>query len=357
MRVSIFVFRSRQYGTPSLPLTNYMLQVKDFDYIIFVYIILIFYTGEAVHRDRAVHYDSIADALPVPNWLTYGSKFLALLGIALLLVNLVWISGILNQTIKGYFHYEFGMYLKDLYGIELWEYVQLAMLTFFIHILVNNKFAGHIVSIAVWMILFGIRNFAEQDYNLFFYSYIPNYQLSDLNGFGHFWKPLTAFNVYWLLLGGVLLVLGSLLWNRGSESSLKTRLSLARQRFNTPVAITLTLLTVGWLSTGAYIYHNVSGLNTYRTAEESRKRQADYEKKYKRYERIAQPKATDVKINVALYPSQRYVEAEGVYTLVNKSAKPIDSLHVEFNSSVAHPLIKALTINGVAPQRVHNDTS
>jgi len=344
------------FGTPSLPLTYYMLEVKDFNYIIFVYIILIFYTGEAVHRDKAVRYDSIADALPVPNWLSYGSKFIALLGVCLLLVNLVWISGVVNQTLKGYFNYEFGMYFADLYGIELWEYVQLAMLTFFIHILVNNKFTGHIVSIAVWMVLFGVRNFAEKDYNLLFYSYTPGYRISDLNGFGHFWHPLTSFNLYWLLLGGVLLVFGNLLWNRGAESSLKTRLKLARQRFNTPAAMILTILTVGWLGMGAYIYRNVSVLNTYRTPEESRKRQAEYEKTYKKYERIWQPKVTDVKVDVDLFPTERYVEAQGTFTMVNKSPRPIDSLHLNVGSSVAHFKLKSITIDGATPKLVHNDT-
>jgi ABC-type transport system involved in multi-copper enzyme maturation permease subunit len=76
-----------QFGTPSLPMTFYMLEVKDFNYIVFVYILLIFYTGEVVHRDRAVRFNQIADTLPVPNWLVYGSKLLALVYICLMLVT------------------------------------------------------------------------------------------------------------------------------------------------------------------------------------------------------------------------------------------------------------------------------
>ncbi|MFN7120250.1 MAG: ABC transporter permease, partial [Saprospiraceae bacterium] len=135
------------YGTPSLPMTYYMIEVKDFNYIIFVFIILIFYTGEVVHRDKSVQYSGIADALPVPNWMTYGSKFLALVGIAFLLVNLVIVCGVLNQTIQGYFHYEFDKYFTDLYLIEFPEYLALTMLAFFVHILVNQKFMGHVVTI------------------------------------------------------------------------------------------------------------------------------------------------------------------------------------------------------------------
>jgi len=140
---------SPTYGTPSLPTTYSMLEAKDFNYIIFVYILLIFYTGEVVHRDRSVRFNQIADALPVPNWLVYGSKLVSMFYICLTLVNMPLITGILNQIVKGYYHFEFDQYLTDLYLIELPEYLQLTMLTFFVHVLVNNKFTGHILSIGI----------------------------------------------------------------------------------------------------------------------------------------------------------------------------------------------------------------
>jgi len=100
-------FGFTMYGTPSLPTTYYMLEVKDWDYIIFVFIIIIFYTGETVHRDKSVKYAGIADALPLPNWVYYMSKFTALILICFFLVNMVLVSGLLNQIIKGYYQFNF----------------------------------------------------------------------------------------------------------------------------------------------------------------------------------------------------------------------------------------------------------
>ena len=102
------------------------------------------------------------------------------------------------------------------------------MLAFIVHILINNKFVGHVISIGIWVALFGIRNFAEFDYNLFFYSYTPGYMISDMNGFGHFFKSLTWFHVYWLSLGAVFLVIGNLFWNRGAETAFNARWKLAK---------------------------------------------------------------------------------------------------------------------------------
>ena len=338
------------YGTPSLPMTYYMLEVKDFNYIIFVFIIIIFYTGEVVHRDKSVNYSNISDALPVPNWLGYGAKFLALVFVCFLLVNLVMVSGVFNQTIKGYFNYEFDKYLTDLYFIEFPEYIELVMLAFFIHILVNKKFVGHFVAIGFWVLMLGLNGIAEMDYNLFFYSYAPLYMVSDMNGFGHFMQPLFWFHLYWLSFGAFLLVLGNLLWNRGAENSFKTRLKLARQRLNKTSGLALILTFSIFISTGFYNYYNVSILNKYRSAETSRKLLAEYEKKYRKYEFVASPKITDVKLNIDIYPEKRATTASGVFIIVNKTNKAIDSLHLTFGSNIPNTLLKSFKIAEKEPE-------
>jgi ABC-2 type transport system permease protein len=343
------------FGTPSLPLTYYMLEVKDFNYIIFVFIIIIFYTGEVVHRDKAVRYANIADALPIPNWVVYGSKFLSLVLVSIVLVNLVLVCGVINQTIKGYFNYEFNLYFTDLYLIELPEYLQLVMLAFIVHILVNNKFMGHVISIGVWIALFGIRNFAEQDYNLFFYSYVPNYRISDMNGFGHFLTALSWFNLYWLTLGAIFIVFGNLLWNRGSETGFRARVKLMRERFNVVTASLLTIFSLLWIGSGAYIYYNVSVLNRYSTNKEKIKTGVDFEKKYKKYEFAPQPKVTDVKVNIDVFPRERYTKAAGQFVIVNKTESPIDSLIVNIGSPIPQTAIEKLQVDGKDLKMVFED--
>ncbi|MEP6736235.1 MAG: M1 family aminopeptidase [Chryseolinea sp.] len=336
-------FTDSIYGTPSLPVTYYLLDIKNFDYIIFVFIIIIFYTGEVVHRDKSVNYSNVADALPVPNWVMYGSKFLSMVLVAFILINLVIVMGVLNQTVKGYFNYEFWMYFTDLYLIEFPEYIQLVMLAFIVHILVNNKFMGHVITIGIWVVMFSLRNFAELDYNLFFYSYSPGYTISDMNGFGHFMKPMAWFNFYWLSLGMVFLIIGNLFWNRGSETSFDVRWKVMKQRFNSASAAGLTLFTVLWLGSGAFIYYNVSVLNTYRTSDERKKIDADFEKTYKKYEFRKQPKVVDAKVYVDIYAYDRAAKAKGDFTIVNKSNVTIDSLILNIGSPIPFVTIEKIT--------------
>nr|MCU0393583.1 peptidase M1 [Thermoflexibacter sp.] len=343
-------FGNPTFGTPALPMTYYMLEVKDFNYIIFAFIIIIFYTGEVVHRDKSVRFNNIADALPVPNWMSYGSKFLAMVYVCFILVNLVLVCGVLNQVIKGYFNFEFDKYFTDLYLIEFPEYIQLTMLAFFVHVLMNNKFPGHIVSIGVWILMFALRNFGNYDYNLFFYSYTPSYRISDMNGFGHFLKPLLWFNLYWLAFGTLLLLAGSLLWNRGAETFWKTRLKIAKTRLNGLNISLIALFGILWLGVGGYIYYNVSVLNTHQHTDKQLDAQAEWEKAYRKLERVLQPKITDVKLYADIFPEERRVLMRTVTQMTNKWDKPIDTLYVNFNAKLNY-----LKINGQELKPIFKD--
>ncbi len=342
------------YGTPSFPLTYYMLEAKNGTYIVFVFIIIIFYTGETVHRDKSVHFNQITDALPIPNWVQYGSKFISLVAICFFLATMVWITGITSQTIQGYFNYEFDKYFTDIYLITFPRYLQLLMLAFIVHVLVNSKFLGHFISIGIWLLMFGIRNIAEVDYNLFFYTYRPPYLISDMNGFGHFMSPLFWYNFYWLCLGGIFIILGAIFWNRGTESSRQSRLALAKQRLNRSNIFGLALLGLLFIGSGGYIYYNTNVLNSYSTAKQNRLRAVDYEKKYQQYALLSQPKVTDIKVWVDLYPYQRAVKGKAKMTLVNKTPDSIKELHLDMNSPLNQSQITSITWNG-AKMKIKED--
>lgn len=317
-----------QYGVPDRPVTMNMLLFKTFNYSLFVFIILMFYAGEAVHRDRTTRFANISDALPIPNWVQLGSKFMALVGICLVLVTIPMLVGVVVQIFHGFFHFKFDFYFIDLYLITFWDYLQMAMLAFFVHALVNSKFLGHFVGIAIWFLMFVLRNFLEMNYNLFFYSYKPSYLISDMNGFGHFAAPLFWFNFYWMAFGGILLLLAALFWTRGAENNFKKRLQTVRQRWNKSTTLGMIGLLILWLGSGAFIYKNVSLTNKYTTNKEGEERQADYEKRYKQYERIPQPKVTDLKVFADVFPEERKMSMKAILKIKNKTSVAIDSLHL-----------------------------
>lgn len=316
------------YGVPDRPLTMNMLLFKTYNYGLFVFILLMFYAGETVHRDRATNFSSIGDALPVPNWVQLGSKFLAIVGICLMLATLPMAVGVIVQVLHGYFNFKFEYYFIDLYLITFWDYLQMAMLAFFVHALVNNKFIGHFVGLGIWIVMFVLRNFLEYGYNLAFYSFKPGYLISDMNDFGHFGQPLFWFNLYWTAFGFILLFLAALLWSRGAEQSFKRRWQAFRQRWNPRFSLGLAALAIVWLGSASFIYYNVSVLNKHRSSKEQKKLQSEYEKKYKKYERIQQPKVTDVMLYADIFPDKRSINMRAVLKIRNKTDQRIDSLHL-----------------------------
>lgn len=349
-------FGNTTYGTPNLPITAYMIEAKNGTYIIFVMIILVFYTGEVVHRDRSVGFNQIADALPVPNWTIYGGKFLTMVLVAFVLATMVWVIGIFSQTIQGYFAYDFGQYFTDLYLLTFPQYVVLAILAFFVHALVSKKFLGHVLAIGIYAVFFSIPNFIDLDYNMFIYGARPSYLISEMNGFGHFIRPVTWFNVYWLAFGGVLLVLGLVFWTRGTDQNFRTRLRVASRRWSRPTTAALLASLAVFVFSGQLIYRNVSVLNQYTKPKVATEQQAEYEKKYSYLARAYQPKITDAHYIIDLYPEKRSVLGQAQYKLRNKSPETIDTLHLNFSYSRKENQLTELTVGGQTPVLVRMDS-
>jgi ABC-2 type transport system permease protein len=344
-------FGAPLYGTPSLPLTLYMLEVKSFTYIILIFILIVFMTGEVLHRERNVNYDQIFGSLPIPNKIVYSSKFLALVMISFILVNLVLVSGVLNQVLKGYFNFEFDLYFIDLYLIEFPKYITFIMLAFFVHSMVTKKFMGHVIAIAIWAFLFALNSLADINNNLYLYSYAPNYTLSDMNGFGHFSEALLWFRTYWLAFGAFLTIIGYLFWKRGTDSGFKARWQLAKERLNVKTISLLVVLLVVFFGSGAFINYNTKTINKYATNDAGTVSRANYEKDLAKYDKIAQPKIIDVKVLADLVPENRSATIQTNYIMVNKSDEVIDSLHLNWG---AEGLLKkeviSFTLDGKEPK-------
>ncbi|MXV16645.1 ABC transporter permease/M1 family aminopeptidase [Hufsiella ginkgonis] len=336
------------YSVGTYPLTVNLMAYKSYNYMLFIFIILIFYTGETIHRDKTTRFATINDALPMPDWVLYGSKLLGLSALALLLSTVPLVFGLLVQLFKGFTDFNFPVYFTELYLITFPQMIQMIVLSFAVHVLVNNKFAGHAVGILIWVLMFMLRNYGEMNYNLFFFSYAPGYTWSDMDGIGHMAKPVFWFNFYWLLFGGLLLVIAAAFYTRGIVTSAKERLAVARARFHGAIRIVALTLLVGFLSAGAYIYYNVSYLNNYLTSRESEERQATYEKTLKKYENLEQPKITSLKMNTDIFPEERKVLLKAWLKVVNKSPVIIPALHLDGTGIESYEVIyngKAIRAN------------
>jgi hypothetical protein len=326
-------FADSLFDTKIYPVTGQMLQVINSNFLLFALIIVTFYAGEIVWRERQQKMSEVVDATPVPSSALWGGKLIALYLIVLVLLTTAMLSTIAVQTAKGFHHYELGLYVKGLFLEVGLAMLMIATLAFALQVVTNNKYVGFLLML-LYFVSLAVLPAMHFEHNLYHFAQTPPAPHSDMNGFGHFVAPLAWFDLYWTLFCGLLLIGGHLLWVRGTESSIRKRLQIAGGRFGAAPKAALALLLVAFLTTGAFIYYNTNILNHYRTSQDGEKRSAEYEKRYKRYETMALPKITDVQADVDLYPERRAFDIRGTYTIVNKTAAPMETLHVSMNPDV-----------------------
>ncbi|WP_432328204.1 hypothetical protein ACRQ5D_34465 [Mucilaginibacter sp. P25] len=210
------------YDIPKFPRTVVLMQTFFDVFIFFIFFIIIFYTGETIHRDRLTRYAHINDSLPTPNWVLNGSRLLSLIILSLFLSMIPLIMGVAIQVIKGYLHFEFSIYFMEIFTLILPRFLEMVIFSYFIHVLINNKFAAHAIGIIIWVVLFFLHISKVFNYNILLFSYTPDYIVSDMNGIGHMWRPVFWFNLYWLLGSGLMIIAASLFFYRGYQQRLES---------------------------------------------------------------------------------------------------------------------------------------
>lgn len=78
------------------------------------------------------------------------------------------------------------------------------------------------------------------------------------------------------------------------------------------------------------IYQVVNVENEFSTKEEDRSNDADYEKKYKQYEHLLQPKIQHIDLSMNLDTDIRKFDYDAKISLVNPYSEAIQNLHVEW---------------------------
>jgi hypothetical protein len=318
------------FGTTTWPVTYEVVGILGDSFGLFMLIIVAFYAGELVWTERDAKIDQLTDAAPTTTAITLLAKLTALVAVIVVLLAVVMLTGIVTQAIEGYYRFELPLYFQTLFGIQLADILLIAVLTFTVHVMVNNKYMGHLVVFLVF-ISFTFFNRLGLEHNLYQYASDGGTTYSDMNRWGPFVRPFVYWKLYWYAFA-VLLTLGvNLLWVRGGDTDMSWRLRLARARFGRGARTTAALAGLSFAGFGGFIFYNTNVLNDFTTRGEIRHRRAELERKYKRYEHVPQPRITAVQVKVDLFPAKQDMRVQGHYVLRNKTRVPIDTIHLRLS--------------------------
>lgn len=180
----------------------------------------VFYTGEAMHRDREVRIEPVLWAAPSPNNVLLLSKFLTTLLLALSLITLVGLAASLIQLFRGHTPVEISAYLITYSVVLLPTIVFMTAASIGLNVFLREKYFAYAVSIATGAGLLYLYNLG---YNHWLYN-PALYQLwtySDLIGVGNDQGRILTQRIYWLALSCLCLALAHLGFRRKSAKGFR----------------------------------------------------------------------------------------------------------------------------------------
>jgi ABC-2 type transport system permease protein len=335
-------------GTTRFPVTWRMMHYVE-GYQLAIIICTFLYAGMLSHRSKIARINLLVDATPIPNWTLVISKLLALFKMQVVFLTVILITAITFQIYKGYYNFEIGHYLFELYVLNFIYYALWAMLALFVQTLIKNPYVGVLLLFIIFLIVStALLSYIGVEQSVFIFNKGGGYRYSDMNGYGDYLSSNFIYNLYWFLAGTLFLIGSILFLVRGLPASFKERLAIATSRFKGRIVIGFWILLVSFLSMGFSIYYENNVLNTSISTKEREQILVDLEKKYTKFKDYAQPKIVSVKIDLDIFPKELNFNVKGTYLLVNKSEVAIDSIflkHNEYPSTFAFDKRNTLVTN------------
>ena len=315
------------FGLKAFPLTYKMIHEIGTAANLFMVIILVFFSGELIWRDRDSKINEVIDSTAHTSFISLAAKALSLVTVTALIHLFFILVAVIYQLAHGYTHVELDVYLLHFFYKELPWYFILSGILILIQVLVNNKYIAYFASILLIFVSGIVLMMMRVESNMLSIGGGPSLQYSDMNRFGPGLKGAMWFNGYWSLFSLICILIAGAFWNRGLVTSTKDRLKLAKKQV--PKAYKMAFIGIFgvWALVAGWVYYNTQILNPYHNSKQREVLRANYEKTYKKYEKVPLPKVTDVKYTIDLFPSQRKAFVKANIRLINQSGHPIDSLH------------------------------
>tara|TARA_B100000686_G_C16806700_1_gene991548 strand:+ start:14727 stop:18248 length:3522 start_codon:yes stop_codon:yes gene_type:complete len=319
------------YGLKYYPVTYQMSDDISGASGLFVIIMLVFFSGELVWRDRDCQINEVVDSTPHLTLIPLFSKTLSLFSLSIIIHLFLILVAIFYQLIMGYTQIDFFLYLKDyLYNyIPLWFATSASLVA--IQVIVNHKYIGYMISILLLLVLPIILTIMDIGSNMLDFGATPYMIYSDLNGFGPSNKGVFWFSVYWVLFSIFLLTLSGMIWNRGSYKTFKERIRSINS--NTSKNYSLIVISTGilWFLVAAFVFYNTQILNSYKTSDEYEKLAVSYEEKYKKFKNLPFPKLIEAKYNIDIFPKEKKADVSADLIVYNQYEISIDSILLNVN--------------------------
>lgn len=313
---------SGTYGVGNWPITQEMVDLIRDAFSLMIIIVITYYSGEVVWRERNAGMGDIVDSMPVFNLSFWMSKIIAVWLVVISLYVIGMVGAVINQVVQGYEHIDFGQYFISLFLFDALPWMTLVVLAFFLQVVSANKYIGMLLLVGYIFSSFAF-NALGIEHNMWRIGQAPNLRYSDMNGYGFYGITQFWYMTYWIGFSIILTCIGYGLWQRGPQVPLKARFKMLGYQLGNSGRVTIAAGLMVFLFAGSTIFYNTRVVNEFVGAEELLEQQAEFEKLYDSRSQDSVPTVTKVNANFDLYPTDRRVEASALIEVVNKSDESI----------------------------------
>lgn len=327
-------FNSLIFGTEVYPVTYIIAEQVGSMFRFMLTILIIFFSGNLVFNEKQYKVDELVGASPVKSTTLIIGKYLGLMGTVAVGLLAAIITGVIIQSVKGYYHFELGQYLVVMYGRALVSLAIMAALCFSVQNMVTNKYVGFVIAFILAFVVRMILSRLQVENPLVnFNSSGPITDYSDMNGFGNSTSIFYLFKTYWMALMVLLFVVSIRFYLRGKEKGWKARFRFSKYDSKRQMQLTALAAVAVLVSTGGIIFYNVKVAHKLLSKKDYEQLQADFEKRYKHFQYTPQPRVVSSFVEADLFPSELGARFKGFYYLKNKHTKPVDTLVVSYDTN------------------------
>jgi ABC-2 type transport system permease protein len=312
---------------PVLPTSIQMATLVIGSLLIPTLIIMVFFSGEMIWRDKVHGMTEILDATPVLNWPLLAGKWLALIGVVYTLLTLGMVFGIITQMVLGDIPVHLSTYMTYAYISFAPRLVMFSLLVLFVQNFMPNRVVGMLAAGAFVIFFFFFAGALPFSHPLIQFGNISTGAYSEMSGFASLAR-FRWFGLYWGSLGALFVVLSIWLWRRGLQSSLLVRLKTLGKRLSLPSVAVAMVFLASFAGAGAFIYKAYNIDNDFLTNKQREKRQVAWEKLLGRHLKDDLPKIRSVEADITFNPSMRTATVKGRYSVENTTGKPLREVYI-----------------------------
>ena len=316
------------YKESLLPTTNILINIVYIPLELLSLLLLIFYSGELVWKERTDRINEIIYSTPTKNSVFFLSKFTVLTMLPLILAGVGILFIFTFQLTHQYYHFEIQQHLY-LMVFLFFKILFFSCLCFFIQSITSNKYIGlSVTGFIVLLLGTPLINMVGIEHSLLKIGYIPRLTYSMMYGYSDTLKAFIYYAFCWVTLGVILSLLSFKVWQRGNEHTFAATIKRLRTHWQKTQRLAMVLFTVLFMvAVGLILYHTNIAVS-YTNSEKVLNLKEAYERMYKKYDVPNQLIPVNLHTVIDLYPKERKYKVKVTSTLENKGELPLKEIFI-----------------------------